>query len=149
MNKTPKDKEQMTMIRLSQETREKLKYVGKKGETYDQIISRLFYEHLFDDEHGNNNTSEYEQQRLLRKAKRSTDEELHQLIVDCDASLEKIRSKGEDCEREVQACENDTLEQLINHSIEMSVGPYEGLVVGILIDKKLAETELRRRVGKP
>jgi predicted DNA-binding protein len=54
MNKTPKDKEQMTMIRLSQETREKLKYVGKKGETYDQIISRLFYEHLADDQGQNN-----------------------------------------------------------------------------------------------
>jgi len=33
-----------TMIRISKETRNKLKERGKKGETYDEIIKRLLEE---------------------------------------------------------------------------------------------------------
>ena len=59
MNAATKVKEPMTIIRVNKETREKLKYVGKKGETYDEIISRLFYAYL-DDDQENKNTSDYE-----------------------------------------------------------------------------------------
>jgi hypothetical protein len=147
MNKTPKDKEQMTMIRLSQETREKLKYVGKKGETYDQIISRLFYEHLADDQ-GQNNTSEYETHRLLRVAKTRTDEQLRELIADSDAIVEEYRGHGGRHEGWVQTYENQTLEQLVSGIVELSLSPGEGWLIDALIDKRLAETELRQRAGK-
>ena len=34
-------KENMTTIQLSTETRDQLKELGKKGETYDEIIKKL------------------------------------------------------------------------------------------------------------
>lgn len=34
-------KEDVTTIQISTETREQLKYLGKKGETYDEIIKKL------------------------------------------------------------------------------------------------------------
>lgn len=147
MDKAPKVKEPMTMIRLSQETREKLKYVGKKGETYDEVISRLFYTYLADDQ-GNNNTSEYEHQRLLRVAKTRTDEQLQELIADSDATVEEYRGHGGRHEGWVQTYENQTLEQLVWGIVELSLSPGEGWLIDALIDKKLAETELRRRVGE-
>lgn len=147
MNETKKVKEPMTMIRLSQETREKLKYVGKKGESYDEIISRLFYAYLTD-EQGHKNTSEYEQQRLLRRIKSRTDEELNKLIADADALIEGFRERGERWENVVQTHESDTLEQLIWGIEEMSLSVYELTVLSVLIDKKLVETELRRRAGR-
>ena len=136
------------MIRLSQETREKLKYVGKKGETYDQIISRLFYEHLTD-EKGYKNTSEYEQQRLLRVAKTRTDEELQQLIVDADANIEEFRGRAERWKEAVEAWENEPLDVLIYCNEDGGKSAYEWTILGALIDKKLAEVELRRRTGEP
>jgi hypothetical protein len=147
MNETKKVKEPMTMIRVRQETREKLKYVGKKGESYDEIISRLFYAYLTD-EQGHKNTSEYEQQRLLRRIKSRTDEELNKLIADADALIEGFRERGERWENVVQTHESDTLEQLIWGIEEMSLSVYELTVLGVLIDKKLVETELRRRAGR-
>jgi hypothetical protein len=147
MNETKKVKEPMTMIRVRQETREKLKYVGKKGESYDEIISRLFYAYLTD-EQGHKNTSEYEQQRLLRRIKSRTDEELNKLIADADALIEGFRERGERWENVVQTHESDTLEQLIWGIGEMSLSVYELTVLGVLIDKKLVETELRRRAGR-
>jgi len=135
------------MIRVRQETREKLKYVGKKGESYDEIISRLFYAYLTD-EQGHKNTSEYEQQRLLRRIKSRTDEELNKLIADADALIEGFRERGERWENVVQTHESDTLEQLIWGIEEMSLSVYELTVLGVLIDKKLVETELRRRAGR-
>lgn len=33
-----------TVIRLSQETRERLKALGKKGETYEEIVKRMLEE---------------------------------------------------------------------------------------------------------
>ena len=147
MNETKKVKEPMTMIRVRQETREKLKYVGKKGESYDEIISRLFYAYLTD-EQGHKNTSEYEQQRLLRRIKSRTDEELNKLIADADALIEGFRERGERWENVVQTHESDTLEQLIWGIGEMSLSVYELTVLGVLIDKKLVETELWRRAGR-
>lgn len=147
MNETKKVKEPMTMIRVRQETREKLKYVGKKGESYDEIISRLFYAYLTD-EQGHKNTSEYEQQRLLRRIKSRTDEELNKLIADADALIEGFRERGERWENVVQTHESDTLEQLIWGIGEMSLSVYELTVLGVLIDKKLVETELRRRASR-
>ena len=147
MNETKKVKEPMTMIRVRQETREKLKYVGKKGESYDEIMSRLFYAYLTD-EQGHKNTSEYEQQRLLRRIKSRTDEELNKLIADADALIEGFRERGERWENVVQTHESDTLEQLIWGIGEMSLSVYELTVLGVLIDKKLVETELRRRAGR-
>lgn len=147
MNETKKVKEPMTMIRVRQETREKLKYVGKKGESYDEIISRLFYAYLTD-EQGHKNTSEYEQQRLLRRIKSRTDEELNKLIADADALIEGFRERGERWENVVQTHESDTLEQLIWGIEEMSLSVYELTVLSVLIDKKLVETELRRRAGR-
>lgn len=147
MNETKKVKEPMTMIRVRQETREKLKYVGKKGESYDEIISRLFYAYLTD-EQGHKNTSEYEQQRLLRRIKSRTDEELNKLIADADALIEGFRERGERWENVVQTHESDTLEQLIWGIEEMSLSVYELTVLGVLIDKKLVETELRRRASR-
>jgi len=147
MNETKKVKEPMTMIRVRQETREKLKYVGKKGESYDEIISRLFYAYLTD-EQGHKNTSEYEQQRLLRRIKSRTDEELNKLIADADALIEGFRERGERWENVVQTHESDTLEQLIWGIEEMSLSVYELTVLGVLIDKKLVETELWRRAGR-
>lgn len=147
MNETKKVKEPMTMIRVRQETREKLKYVGKKGESYDEIISRLFYAYLTD-EQGHKNTSEYEQQRLLRRIKSRTDEELNKLIADADALIEGFRERGERWENVVQTHESDTLEQLIWGIEEMSLSVYELKVLGVLIDKKLVETDLRRRAGR-
>ena len=135
------------MIRVRQETREKLKYVGKKGESYDEIISRLFYAYLTD-EQGHKNTSEYEQQRLLRRIKSRTDEELNKLIADADALIEGFRERGERWENVVQTHESDTLEQLIWGIGEMSLSVYELTVLGVLIDKKLVETELWRRAGR-
>ncbi len=35
----------VTTVQMSTETRDKLKEVGKKGETYEQIILRLLQEH--------------------------------------------------------------------------------------------------------
>jgi len=35
----------VTTVQMSTETRDKLKDVGKKGETYEQIIIRLLREH--------------------------------------------------------------------------------------------------------
>ncbi|MCK9570234.1 hypothetical protein M0R72_14915 [Candidatus Pacearchaeota archaeon] len=35
----------VTTIQITPETRDKLKEVGKKGETYEQIIIRLLQEH--------------------------------------------------------------------------------------------------------
>jgi len=35
----------VTTIQVTPETRDKLKEVGKKGETYEQIIVRLLQEH--------------------------------------------------------------------------------------------------------
>ena len=147
MNETKKVKEPMTMIRVRQETREKLKYVGKKGESYDEIISRLFYAYLTD-EQGHKNTSEYEQQRLLRRIKSRTDEELNKLIADADALIEGFRERGERWENVVQTHESDTLEQLIWGIEEMSLFVNELTVLGVLIDKKLVETELRRRASR-
>jgi hypothetical protein len=147
MNETAKVKAPMTMIRIRQETREKLKYVGKKGESYDEIISRLFYVYLTD-EQGNNNTAEYEQQRLLRGVKSRTDEELQKLIADADALIKDFRGRGERWENVLQTHENDTLEQLIWCIEEMSLSVVELKVLGVLIDKKLAETELLRRAGE-
>ncbi len=37
----PKDRKELTTIQISKETREILKELGKKGETYDDIIRRL------------------------------------------------------------------------------------------------------------
>ncbi len=37
----PKDRKELTTIQISKETREMLKELGKKGETYDDIIRRL------------------------------------------------------------------------------------------------------------
>ncbi len=37
----PKAKREMTTIQISKETREMLKELGRKGETYDDIIRRL------------------------------------------------------------------------------------------------------------
>ncbi len=37
----PKAKRDMTTIQISKETREMLKELGKKGETYDDIIRKL------------------------------------------------------------------------------------------------------------
>ena len=34
-------KEEMVVIKVSRETRERLKALGRKGETYDDIIRRL------------------------------------------------------------------------------------------------------------
>ena len=38
-------KEEKTTIELSKETRDKLKELGKKGETYDEIVRRLLGEY--------------------------------------------------------------------------------------------------------
>lgn len=48
----------------------------------------------------------------------------------------------------MQTHESDTLEQLIWGIEEMSLSVYELTVLGVLIDKKLVETELRRRAGR-
>ena len=37
----PKTRRELTTIQISKETREMLKELGKKGETYDDIIRRL------------------------------------------------------------------------------------------------------------
>jgi len=37
----PKSRRDLTTIQISKETREMLKSLGKKGETYDDIIRRL------------------------------------------------------------------------------------------------------------
>ena len=37
----PKARREMTTIQVSKETREMLKELGRKGETYDDIIRRL------------------------------------------------------------------------------------------------------------
>ncbi len=37
----PKPRRELTTIQISKETREMLKELGKKGETYDDIIRRL------------------------------------------------------------------------------------------------------------
>ncbi len=37
----PKAKREMTTIQISKETREMLKQLGRKGETYDDIIRKL------------------------------------------------------------------------------------------------------------
>mgnify|MGYP000448040562 CR=1 FL=1 len=37
----PRAKRELTTIQISKETREMLKELGKKGETYDDIIRRL------------------------------------------------------------------------------------------------------------
>jgi predicted CopG family antitoxin len=35
------DKEKITTIQISKETRDELKELGKKGETYDEVIKKL------------------------------------------------------------------------------------------------------------
>ena len=39
------NKKEKTTVELTKETRDKLKELGKKGETYDTIIKRLLGEH--------------------------------------------------------------------------------------------------------
>lgn len=145
MNAATKVKEPMTIIRVNKETREKLKYVGKKGETYDEIISRLFYAYLADDQ-GNKNTSDYEKQRLLRWAKSKTNEQLQEVIANADAHIEKYKERGEGHYFDsVQAWANDPLDALLCCLGGTSLSLPEMAALGVLVHKKIAEIELRRR----
>ncbi len=149
MNETTKVKEPMTMIRVHQETREKLEYVRKMGETYDEIISRLFYAYLADDQ-GNKNTSAYEKQRLLRWVKSETDEQLQEVIADADAHIEKYKERGAGRYYDsIQAWANDPLDALLWCLEETSLSLPEMAALGVLIHKKIAEIELRRRSSEP
>ncbi|MCJ7638520.1 MAG: hypothetical protein MUO70_01305 [Euryarchaeota archaeon] len=69
-------------------------------------------------------------------------------LADADALIEGFRGRGERWENVVQTHESDTLEQLIWGIEEMSLSVYELTVLGVLIDKKLVETELRRRASR-
>jgi len=69
-------------------------------------------------------------------------------LADADALIEGFRERGERWENVVQTHESDTLEQLIWGIEEMSLFVNELTVLGVLIDKKLVETELRRRASR-
>ncbi len=83
----------MRMIRVQQETLEKLKYVRENGESYDDVISNLFYAFLADEE-GFSNSAEYERQRLLRTVRTTPEEDLQELIADADKDIEEYRRRG-------------------------------------------------------
>lgn len=82
---------------------------------------------------------EYQLQRLLREVTTRTDEELQKLIADANARIEEFR---QDIVKTFNEC---TLEELVWCIEELSLSSYEWIVLGVLIDKRLAETELQRR----
>ena len=93
----------------------------------------------------------------MRVAKTRTDEELQETIRQADENLEELkgrreedgRGRGEYFQRAIQENESKPLDELV-WLLEAHGGnsnAFENVARGVLIDKKLAETELRRRAS--
>jgi hypothetical protein len=151
-DKVKKIDEPMTMVRLHQDTREKLKHVGNKGETYNEIMLRVLEENaamaMREEENADELAACEERLGRLERIRKYSDETLKKLIVEAEAQLEEDREHREGrYYHSVKHWENDTVDELIWCISSMDLSVPERTVLSVLIDKELAEDELRLRTN--
>lgn len=141
-------------IRIGADTQERLKAYGTLGDTFDTLINKaldaLAREERKADRDADMRECEREKSAYEDEMRSRSDDELRARLDNANARIEEMRSRegkyhGARFHDPLRAWENLTADELVWISVSLSLTVKEAVVLDVLINKKYAEDELRRR----